>query len=135
MIEASNGRGPTADEEWLERQFPDEFTPPDETLDDETLLAEQTEDGPAVPENERRQRVATIDKQLRRLSRLREKVAAIEELNVDSKLRAAALPGPEAVDKLTRYETSNDRELDRILKRLERMQERRGENGGTPPES
>ena len=79
--------------------------------------------------------MATIDEQLRRLSRLREKVAAIEELNLDSKLPAAALPGPGAVDKLTRYETSNNRELDRILKRLERMQERRGENGGMPSES
>jgi hypothetical protein len=74
----------------------------------------------------------TVDEQLRRLSRLRKQVAATEELNLDSKLRAAALPGRGAVDKLIRYETSNDRELDRALKRLERMQERRRATGGTP---
>jgi hypothetical protein len=127
--------GPVSDEsqEWLEQQFADEFTPPDETLDYLTLLAEQTEGGPAVPEDERRQPVDTIDEQLRRLSRLREKVAAIEELNLDSKLRAAALPGPGAVDKQIRYETSNDRELDRTLKRLERMQERRCATGDSHP--
>jgi hypothetical protein len=122
-------------QEWLEEHFLDEFAPPDETLDDETLLAEPTEAGPGVTEDERRQRVATIDEQLRRLSRLREKVAAMEELNLDSKLRAAALPGPGAVDKLVRYETSNDRELDRVLKRLERMQERRRATGGSDPKN
>ncbi len=131
--EALDGPVSNESQEWLEQQFPDEFTPPDETLDDETLLAELTEDGPAVPEDDRRQRMDKIDEQLRRLSRLREKVAATEELNLDSKLRAAALPGLGAVDKLTRYETSNDRELDRALKRLERMQERRRATGGTHP--
>jgi len=127
--------GPVSNEsqEWLEQQFPDEFAAPEDTLDDETLLAEQTEAGPGVTEDDRRQRMDKIDEQLRRLSRLREKVAATEELNLESKLRAAALPGPGAVDKLLRYETSNDRELDRILKRLERMQERRRATGGPHP--
>jgi hypothetical protein len=100
-------------QEWLEQHFPDEFAAPEDTLD--------------------RQRTDKIDEQLRRLSRLREKVAATEELNLESKLRAAALPGPGAVDKLIRYETSNDRELDRALTRLERMQERRHATGGTHP--
>jgi hypothetical protein len=131
--EARDGTVSDESQEWLEQHFPDEFAPPDETLDDETLLAEQPEAGPGVAEDERRQRVATIDEQLRRLSRLREKVAAIEELNLDSQLRAAALPGPGAVDKLIRYETSNDRELDRALTRLERMQERRRATGDTHP--
>jgi hypothetical protein len=67
------------------------------------------------------------------LSQLREQVAATEELNLDSKLRAAALPGPGAVAKLTRYETRNERELDRTLKRLEWMQERRRATGGNHP--
>jgi hypothetical protein len=127
--------GPVSNEsqEWLEQHFPDEFAAPEDTLDDETLLAELTETGPGVPEDDRRQRMDTIDEQLRRLSRLREKVAAIEELNLDSKLRAAALPGPGAVDKLIRYETSNDRELDRTLKRLERMQGRRCATGDSHP--
>jgi len=81
-----------------------------------------------------RQTVAKIDGQLRRLSSLRDKLAASEELNLDSKISAAALPGPGAVDKLIRYETSNDRALDRALKRLEGMQARRQKQGGTPAE-
>jgi len=58
---------------------------------------------------------------------------ANEELNLESKLRAAALPARGAVDKLIRYEASNDRELDRAIKRLERMQERRRTTGATHP--
>jgi hypothetical protein len=45
----------------------------------------------------------------------------------------AAVPGLKVVDKLVRYETSNDRELDRALTRLERMQERRRAKAGTLP--
>jgi hypothetical protein len=109
--------GPVSNEsyEWLEQHFPDEFAP-----------SEDTQDG-------RRQLADRLDGQLHRLTRLQEQVAATEELNLDSKLRAAALPGPGAVANLTRYETSNERELDRILKRLEQMQERRRATGGTHP--
>jgi hypothetical protein len=53
-----------------------------------------------------------------------------ERLDLESKIRTAAVPGLKVVDKLVRYETSNDRELDRALTRLERMQERRRANGG-----
>jgi hypothetical protein len=42
-------------------------------------------------------------------------------------------PASRVVEKLVRYETSNDRELDRALKRLERMQERRRATEGTHP--
>ncbi len=131
--EALDGTVSQASQEWLEQQFPDEFAAPEHTRDYEALLAELTETGPGVPEDDRRQLMGKIDEQLRRLLRLREKVAATEELNFESKLRAAALPGPGAVDKLIRYETSNDRELDRALTRLERMQERRRATGGTHP--
>ena len=126
--------GPVSDESqaWLEQQFPDEFTPPDEPLD-ELRIVEETVAGPEGPAADQRHLVDTIDEQLRRLSQLWEQVAATEELNLDSKLRAAALPGPEAVAKLTRYETSNERELDRTLKRLERMQERRRATEDTRP--
>jgi hypothetical protein len=65
---------------------------------------------PQMLDAEARKRTRVSRAQPRRgPARLREKVAAIQELNLDSKLRAAALPGPGAVDKLTRYETSNDR--------------------------
>lgn len=99
--------------EWLKEQFPDEFAAPEDTQNDHHRLA------------------GKVDEQPRRLSRLLEQVAATEELNLDSKLRAAALPGLEAMNKLTRHEASNDRELGRVLKRLERMQERRHATGGT----
>jgi hypothetical protein len=120
--------------EWLEQQFPDEFATPDEPLD-ELRIVEETVAGSEGTAADQRPLVDTIDEQLRRLSRRWEQIAAAEELNLDSKLRAAALPGPGAVDKLIRYETSNDRELDRTLKRLERMQERRRATGDSHPTS
>jgi hypothetical protein len=110
--EVLDGPVSTESHEWLEQHFPDEFAASEDTPDQ---LADK------------------LDEQLRRLSQLWEKVAATEELDLDSKLRAATLPGPGAVDTLLRYETTNDRELDRILKRLERMQERRRATGGTHP--
>jgi hypothetical protein len=116
-------------QEWLEQIFPDEFAPPDETQG-----AEQTVAGPAASKDYERQMVAKINEKLRRLSPLREKVTAIEELNLESKISAAALPAPAAVDKLVRYETSNDRALARALNRLEGMQARRQKQGGAPAE-
>jgi len=61
---------------------------------------------------------------------------ARDDRGAESRIQAqrAALPGPEAVDRLIRYETSNDRALDRALKRLEVMQARRGKQGNAPPE-
>jgi hypothetical protein len=63
------------------------------------------------------------------------KVAAIEERNIETKLLAAALPAPAAMDKLIRYETANDRALDRALHRLAGMQARRRQAGGAPTET
>jgi hypothetical protein len=114
---------------WLEEYFPDEFARPDEAQ----LV--QRGDRRVGTADYVKQMIAKIDAQVRRLSPLREGFATIEELNLESKINAAALPGPGAVDKLIRYETSNDRALDRALKRLERMQERRREKGGTPSEN
>jgi len=75
-----------------------------------------------------------MDAELRRLSRLRQKAERTERLALEARIRTAALPRLEVVDNLVRYEASNDRELDRALNRLERLQERRRANGGTPPE-
>jgi len=116
-------------QEWLERHFPNEFPRPDKTQ-----VVEQTAAGPVVSKDYARQMLAKIDAQVRRLSPLREKLAAIEELDLESKISAAALPGPGAVDRLIRYETSNDRAMDRALKRLEGMQARRQKQGGAPAE-
>jgi hypothetical protein len=117
------------DREWLGENFPDAFP-----RGDRVKGAEETEGGPEWSPADRRAMLDGIEEQLRRLSPLREEVAAVEERALDSKLRAAALPGLGAVDKLLRYETSNERELDRALKRLERMQERRRAKGGAAPE-
>ena len=127
--EALEGKVSAEWQKWLDLHFPDEFPRPDKSQ-----VVEQTAARLVVSRDYLRQTVTKIDEQLRRLSPLRDKLAAIEELNLDSKISAAALPGPEAVDRLTRYETSNDRAMDRTLKRLEGMQARRQKQGGTPAE-
>jgi hypothetical protein len=122
--EVLDGTLPKESREWLEQHFPDDFTPPEETQ-----VVRQAVAGTVASKVYARQMVDQIDEQLRRLSPLREKIAAIEELNVESKISAAALPAPEVVNTLTRYETSNERALDRALNRLEGMQARRGKQG------
>lgn len=116
--------------EWLAKQFPNHFVLPEETKAARWLGEEHV----ALSADALRELRDGIDAQLRRLARLRPKVVRTERLDLESKIRTAALPGPEVVDKLVRYETSNDRELDRALTRLERMQERRRAQGGTPPQ-
>jgi hypothetical protein len=115
--------------EWLEHNFPDDCTRPDGMKGDT-----ESEDPVAVSVEYRCALLDGIDHHLPRLSRLRKKVARIEQLDLDSKIRTAALPASPVVEKLVRYGTSNDRELDRALKRLEQMRERRRTNGGSPPE-
>ena len=88
----------------------------------------------AVPPEYMRKLSDGIDAQLEWLPWRREKVARIEKLDLESKIKAAALPAPRVVDKLVRYGTSNERELDRALNRLDRMQERRRANEGAAPE-
>jgi hypothetical protein len=125
--QALDGTVPKESYPWLQRYFADKFTRPATTPS-----AEQTAAGPVAAQDDGRQLVATIDAEFLRLNVLRLKVAASEALQLDSKIRAAALPGPGVVDKLIRYETSNDRALDRALHRLESMQARRRQQGGTP---
>ncbi len=127
--EVLQGTLPRESREWLKENFPDEFAPPDQTQ-----VVGQAVAGTVASKDYARQMMGKIDAQLRRLSPMREKLAAIEEMNLESKISATALPGSGMVDKLVRYETSNDRELDRALKRLEGMQERRRKQGGAPPE-
>jgi hypothetical protein len=78
--------------------------------------------------------VGTIDEELGRLALLHATVAEREVLNLESKIHAGTLPTSKVVDKLIRYETSNDRELDRALKRLEALQARRQRPEGAPAE-
>jgi hypothetical protein len=109
----------------LRKHFPEAFPVPDEVE-----FGDGSAEGYVVgPPEYLRELLAGIDEQLCRLLPLREKVAQAEELDLESKVHNAALPGPEVVDKLVRYQTSNERELDKALSRLERMQARRRENG------
>jgi hypothetical protein len=98
------------------------------------LLASQNDRRPVVSPDLGRQIVAKIENLLPRLAKVREQFVEMEELTIDSKILASALPAAAAVDKLVRYETSNDRALDRALHRLEGMQARRGKQGGAPTE-
>jgi hypothetical protein len=115
--------------DWLEEHYPadldflDEMEPDDESADGHVVM----------PPEYSRALLDRIDAQLRRLSQLRAKVARIEELDLESRIRTAALPEPSVVEHLVRYEASNDRELDRAVTRLERMQERQRAAGGTHP--
>ena len=126
-----NGELSPEGRKWLEENFPDDFP----ASDDAQGAEETEEDGPEGAEADERLMLEWIEEQLRRLSRLREEVAVAEELKLESKISAAALAATGAVDKLIRYETSNDRELDRTLKRLEGMQARRRERGRAPTEA
>jgi hypothetical protein len=116
--------------EWLVQQFPNHVALPEGTRAG-ALFAEKLV---ALSPDNLQKLGETIDAQRRRLARLRPKIVRAERLDLESKSRAAALPGLTVVDKLVRYETSNERELDRALTRLERMQERRRANAGAAPE-
>lgn len=128
--EALDGQVSRETLEWLAKQFPNHFVLPEEPKAGRWLVEEPV----ALSSDARRELRAGIDAQRHRLARLRPKVVRTERLDLESKIRTAALPGLEVVNKLVRYETSNDRELDRALTRLERMQERRRAKGGTLPQ-
>jgi hypothetical protein len=110
--------------EWLMTIFPDQFTLPD------TMEPGDAKGFVTGPSEYFRELLAGIDAQLRSLPCVSGKVTRIEQLDLDSKIRAAALPASRVVEKLVRYKTSNNRELDWALKRLEQMQERRRATGG-----
>ena len=119
----------------VEQIFPDCVEEPGETgVEDEGVEGEGVMAPPEYHLHEQELRRG-IEAELRRLSRLREKAARTERLALEARIRTAALPHLVVVENLVRYETSNDRELDRALNRLERMQERRRAKGGTPPEA
>src|SRR5215467_6061621 len=131
--EALDGQVSSASLEGLMKYFPDDFPP-----NDEAEYADGAAAGDVVgPPEYLRELVARMEEQLERLRPLRDRAEQAEMLEFESKIRAAAVPTSGVVDKLVRYETSIERELDRALKRLEHMQKRRRENGrvsGAKPE-
>jgi hypothetical protein len=83
--------------------------------------------------NDKQKMVALIDSEIQRVTKLEENL--INEIAVRNtyRLSAALIPGQEGSDRLLRYETHFSREIDRILKRLERLQRlRKGQP--LPPE-
>lgn len=99
----------------------------DTYLDD---LAECPDLRPAVslaPEGVR-QVIAVIDRRLPQLIRMQIRAAELEKEQLEAKIDAAALPLRQ-LDRIARYMTSNDRELERSLKRLDVLQQRRKVSG------
>ena len=117
------------EEKWLNEQEEElRIDGPDET---ESSHSADDEPGTLRLSNEYLLRFkAGIDRQLARLAPLREHVAQIEAINLETKIKAAALPNRRKMDKLLRYETAIDRKQDRAYARLERLQKRRREKGG-----
>jgi len=129
--EVLHGQVPRESLDWLSEHFPDEFSIPDNVA----VNAEGLVVGPPQYLHELAIR---IPRKLQGLYPLRKTAVQTEELQLESKILAAAIPTGAVVDKLVRYETSIERELDRALERLERMQRRRRENrrdSGAEPES
>ena len=123
--EVLDGQVPRESLDWLIQQFPDKFY-----LPDDVAINEEDEVQYVVGPPEYLHELAIrIPRELHRLYPLRKAAAQTEELQLESNILAAAIPTGAVVDKLARYETSIERELDRTLQRLERMQQRRREHG------
>jgi len=75
-----------------------------------------------------RQVIAAIGRRLPELIRIQIRAAELEKEQLEAKIDAAALPLRQ-LDRIARYVTSNDRELERSLKRLDMMQQRRKASG------
>jgi hypothetical protein len=123
------GQNPEMDDlEWLRTQYPDDFEP------DETQQRVQAPDGRTqivVTPEYLRQVIDAINQHLPRLAPLRVQATQLEEMQLRAQIEAAALP----IGKLTlisRYATSNDRELERGFKRLDMLQQLRRASGRRP---
>ena len=73
-----------------------------------------------------------IDRRLPQLIRMQIRAAELEKEQLEAKIDAAALPLRQ-LDRIARYMTSNDRELERSLKRLDMLQQGRKASGRTWP--
>ncbi len=76
--------------------------------------------------------IPLIDERLEKMKIFEKDATQRENLAVDAEARSLSLPSEGATDKLLRYEAHLDRQLDRAMNQLERVQRRRcGEN--VPP--
>ena len=72
--------------------------------------------------------IKAIDRRLPQLIGMQIRAAELEKEQLEAKIDAAALPLRQ-LDRIARYMTSNDRELERSLKRLDMLQQRRKVSG------
>jgi hypothetical protein len=118
----SSGTPPWQHLEWLIAEYPGDFAP------DQPHERDDREDGETGMwwTEEYGQRVRTaLDKHLQRLTPLWIRLAEFEEQQLEAAIDAAGLLDEKEVLRLTRYETTTDRGLDRAIKRLEATQRRR----------
>ena len=109
---------------WLVTNYPEEFIPAPEVK----TLSLHGRPTVVVEPAYVHQVIAAIDQQLARLVPLRAKTAWLEEEQLKAKIDAAALP-IRRLDGIARYVTSNDRDLERSLKRLDALQKVRKASG------
>jgi hypothetical protein len=115
--------------QWLADAYPDDFLsdgeiPPEDVSPDGRQVVQRLT--PVYV----KQVTAAIDEHRVRLQALRCKVECAEDQEIEAKIDAAALPIRE-LEKGVRYGTSNDRELDRSVRRLEMLQKTRKASGRT----
>lgn len=77
--------------------------------------------------------IASIERQLKKISELERYATEREKLASDAEARSFSLPPADATDKLLRYEAHLDRQLYRAMDELERLQRRRRGEGVPPP--
>jgi hypothetical protein len=69
--------------------------------------------------------IAKLDSEIERLTESEKKLLAIETQSLECKLSAAAIPWQDVSDRLLRLDTHYDRQIDRSMNRLERLQRMR----------
>jgi hypothetical protein len=111
---------------WLMNYFPGTFSFPDKVP--ATLADGQR--GAAVSEKEWQLWLQQVAAERARLLRRKKGVAKVERVKLEAKLRCSALPDYGDLTTLLRYEAANERQLDRALAQLERLQARRRADGG-----
>jgi hypothetical protein len=77
--------------------------------------------------------IARIDDQLKKICRLEELANEREKLELDAAARSLSLPPADKADTVLRYETHLDRQLQRAMDQLERLQLRRNGQKVPPP--
>jgi hypothetical protein len=112
---------------WLGAAYPDDFLPAGEIPPENFSSDGQVRTLLLTPVYVQQLTVA-IDEHRVRLQALRCKMACAEDQEIEAKIDAAALPIRE-LEKVVRYGTSNDRELERSFKRLEMLQKVRKASG------